>query len=251
MLPPLLPSQRCSGCFAPSRFRPLSFPYWAFSVKKTLHTHLQSPHTRPLALLQLVLLSPAQPSAHVGTQGRVMGLMRDLREISQRNFELSLSRCRGGSACGQGEQDAHRPGTEGSPHPCGRVLWPSGKAGDATRKADRALRSLSKRGHAGPTGQTAAPRTPSCLPPVQDCSFQMVAMVPHVSPHFSTQLLTITLHHVMSSVTKLPVYPLMPTDQNLSCVAGVCFHSSLSKWLVSALGESFSPSTKAVLSGIQ
>ena len=110
MLPPLLPSQRCSGCFAPSRFRPLSFPYWAFSVKKTLHTHLQSPHTRPLALLQLVLLSPAQPSAHVGTQGRVMGLMRDLREISQRNFELSLSRCRGGSACGQGEQDAHRPG---------------------------------------------------------------------------------------------------------------------------------------------
>ena len=80
-----------------------------FCKENPTHSPPVTPHP-PSGSSAAVLLSPAQPSAHVGTQGRVMGLMRDLRETSQRIFEPSLSRCRGGSACGQGEQDAHRPG---------------------------------------------------------------------------------------------------------------------------------------------
>lgn len=138
MLPPLLPLQRCSWRLAPSRFRPLSFPYWAFSVKKTLHTHLQSPHTHPVALLQLSSWSPA-PCPRGNTRESHGVNAGPQRDFTERIFELSLSICRGGLPVDRENRMHTGRGSEGSPHLCGRVLWPSGKAGDATRRADRAL----------------------------------------------------------------------------------------------------------------
>lgn len=101
---------------------------------------------------------------------------------------------------------------------------------------------LSKFGHAGASLGTAAPPTPSL--PSQTLPSKLSQWLPNVSPDFSTHLLMIPLCNVTNSITKLPLYPLIPRSQNLSCIARVGLYISLCKRLVSSLGKSLSPSTK-------
>lgn len=96
-----------------------------------------TPHP-PSGSSAAVLLSPAlRPRGNTReSHGVNAGPQRD---FTGRSSELSLSICRGGLPVDRENRMHTGRGTEGSPRLCGRVLWPSGKAGDATRRAGRAL----------------------------------------------------------------------------------------------------------------
>lgn len=137
MLPPLLPLQRCSWRLAPSRFRPLLPLLGLFCKEDPTRSPPVTPHP-PSGSSAAVLLSPAlRPRGNTReSYGVNAGPQRD---FTGRIFALSLSICRGGLPVDRENRMYTGRGTEGSPHLCGRVLWPSGKAGDATRRAGRAL----------------------------------------------------------------------------------------------------------------
>lgn len=125
-------------------------------------------------------------SAHVRTQGRAIQLPQKIRDFTETMiFELSVNIGRGKFPCGRGEQDTQGWGGLGRGRaftsPCAGPLV-SGKAGDDTRKAGKALCSRSKCGHAGPVGSNYCPLN-SLLSRTGLCKLSQ--WLPHVSPNLS------------------------------------------------------------------
>lgn len=201
-------------CLPSSCFHSLSTPNWTSSVKKT-YTHICSHLTNPplTSVFIAPLECPFEPCASplpTCEHGRAIQLPQEIRDFTETMiFELSVNICRGEFACRRGEQGMHKGGGVGG---WGRAFTSpragplvSGKVGDDTRKAGRALCSLGKCGHAGPVGLDFPLH--SLLS--KTGLYKWSQRLPHASSDFSTRLLTITLPLVTKSVPKLLLYLLM------------------------------------------